>query len=257
MNNKSLTPELRGEICPYCKCGTELVSDKEIYGPNSMYGGMYYRCLNNHDHYVGTYDDNITSLGRLADKELRKWKSLGHYTFDPMWKDRPRFFSSQHAAYMWLSKKLCIPLKQTHFGMFDIEQCKDAIALLINLITEIKDEDLQESWIDEQGVMYNKDRTRLLKCTLPIGTSYSVLQDTQIICSNAFNTDFAKDLCSVAIGPKTKIIGQYAFYQCRNLKEVKLGESLTHIGSFAFSQCEYIKNICIPDTVKYVADSAF
>ena len=35
MNKDSLTPELRGEVCPYCKCETELVSDKEIYGPDS------------------------------------------------------------------------------------------------------------------------------------------------------------------------------------------------------------------------------
>src|SRR5574344_1037611 len=102
MNKDSLTPELRGEVCPYCKCGTELVSDKEIYGPDSNYGGMYYRGLKNRDHYVGTYKDNVTSLGRLADQELRKWKQLCHHTFDPMWKSHPGYFHCQRAAYKWL-----------------------------------------------------------------------------------------------------------------------------------------------------------
>jgi hypothetical protein len=31
---------LTGKICPYCNCETTLVSDKNIYGQNSKYGGM-------------------------------------------------------------------------------------------------------------------------------------------------------------------------------------------------------------------------
>ena len=48
---------IKDEICPYCNYKTELVSDKEIYGPDSEYGGMYYRCTKNKDHYVGTYKE--------------------------------------------------------------------------------------------------------------------------------------------------------------------------------------------------------
>lgn len=39
----SIKEVLSGKRCPYCNCATELVSDKEIYGPNYTYGGKYYR----------------------------------------------------------------------------------------------------------------------------------------------------------------------------------------------------------------------
>ena len=119
---------LTGQVCPYCNCETFLVSGKEIYGQNSAFEGMYYRCIENFDHYVGTYKDNITSLGRLADKELRGYKMDGHSVFDPMWKTGPKIFSNQQKAYRWLSKQMNIPLQETHFGMFTIEQCKEAIS---------------------------------------------------------------------------------------------------------------------------------
>lgn len=131
MNNNSLVEKINGKICWYCNCPTELVSDKDIYGPNSNFGGMYYRCILNKDHYVGTYSDNITSLGRTADKQLRKLKSKGHKIFDPLWQGEPKFFESQPKAYDWLSEKMELELKYTHFGMFTAEQCQKAIDICL------------------------------------------------------------------------------------------------------------------------------
>ena len=117
----------RGKHCHYCNCDTKLVDDKAIYGMNSTYGGMYYRCINNNDHYVGTYSDNITSLGRVADKELRLLKMQGHKNFDPLWKAKFKYFSSRPEAYQWLANKMGIDISVTHFGMFTNEQCKQAV----------------------------------------------------------------------------------------------------------------------------------
>ena len=124
---------IKGLSCPYCKCETVLVSDKEIYGKNSNYGGMYYRCLQNFNRYVGTCSDNKTSLGRIANKELRKRKMAGHKAFDPLWKIEPTFFKSQAKAYEWLSIQMNLDLDKTHFGMFTIELCNEAIILCNNL----------------------------------------------------------------------------------------------------------------------------
>jgi hypothetical protein len=124
---------LAGQICPYCNCETILVSDKDIYGANSTYGGMYFRCINNPDHYVGTYKKDKRSLGRLADNELRTWKMKGHEAFDPLWKSDNKIFSNQNLAYKWLSNAMQLDLKYTHFGMFTIEQCQYAISLCNNL----------------------------------------------------------------------------------------------------------------------------
>ena len=44
MNEKKLDSEkyvliISGKWCPYCDCETELVTDKDIYRPESIYGG--------------------------------------------------------------------------------------------------------------------------------------------------------------------------------------------------------------------------
>ncbi len=131
--NEETEKIIKGQFCPYCKCGTKLVSGDEVYPhiandqPRPKFlDKKYYMCLLNSNHYVGTYKDNITSLGRLADTELRKLKNQGHNTFDPLWKTK-NYFESQKLAYNWLSKKMELPIEFTHFGMFTIEQCKRAI----------------------------------------------------------------------------------------------------------------------------------
>lgn len=131
---------IRGEICPYCRCGTRLAPGDEVYphrtreSPRPKFlDRMYYICLENPDHYVGTYADNLTALGRLADRELRTWKSMGHSAFDPLWRDKTRF-QSQRQAYRWLSQAMNLPSEYTHFGMFTVEQCRQAVRLFQELL---------------------------------------------------------------------------------------------------------------------------
>ena len=83
---------LNGQRCAYCDCETKLVSGdviyphrtKEIPRPNFL-DKKYYVCIENSDHYVGTYADNKTSLGRIANNELLKLKNEGHAIFVPLW----------------------------------------------------------------------------------------------------------------------------------------------------------------------------
>lgn len=124
---------IKGEICPYCNCGTELVLGDIIYPTRvndhprpTFLDKKYYVCKLSPNHYVGTYADNITSLGRLADTELRKLKNRGHTVFDPLWKNKVHF-KNQRDAYKWLSEKMNLPIDLTHFGMFTNEQCLEAI----------------------------------------------------------------------------------------------------------------------------------
>ena len=122
-----------GKFCPYCKVGTELVSGDIIYPHRSQdiprpkfLDKKYYVCIHKKNHYVGTYSDNVTALGRLADAELRVLKSEGHAVFDPLWQER-KIFKSRKQAYEWLSKEMNLPIEFTHFGMFSLAQCSEAI----------------------------------------------------------------------------------------------------------------------------------
>ena len=52
-------------------------------------------------------------------------------------------------------------------------------------------------------------------------------------------------------------IGDWVFYDKRNLKIVTLPDSVTSIGSFAFKECHDLKSINIPDNVTSIGDYAF
>ena len=59
----------------------------------------------------------------------------------------------------------------------------------VNLSTEVTDEDLANAWTDEFGVVYSKDRKRLLCCERKHFPSkkYCVKVGTIVICDWAFS----------------------------------------------------------------------
>lgn len=120
---KPLTPVqisiIKGEICPYCKGGTEFVDSSVIYGKSY---GMIYLCRKC-DAYCGVHKGTKVSLGRLANKELRHWKKEAHKYFDATWKKK----RNRSEMYARLAKHLELPPEYCHIGMFSIETCKKVI----------------------------------------------------------------------------------------------------------------------------------
>ncbi|MDR1246109.1 MAG: DUF3268 family zinc-finger domain-containing protein [Clostridiales Family XIII bacterium] len=107
-------------VCPYCGRAAEYTDSKTVYGRSY---GMIYLCRDC-DAYVGVHKGTDKPLGRLANRELRRWKNAAHAAFDELW----RFGSfTRREAYAWLSRQLGIPIKKTHIGMFDIAECKKVI----------------------------------------------------------------------------------------------------------------------------------
>lgn len=111
--------------CPFCHSKVSIVDSAKIYGRSY---GFIYLCsaYPNCDARVGCHPGTIKPLGTLADKELRRWRSLAHRQFDPLWK--LGVFKTRNAAYIWLSKAMKLPLPRTHIAMFNIQQCQRAIA---------------------------------------------------------------------------------------------------------------------------------
>ena len=110
-------------ICPYCGKQAELKDSAIVYNGKS-YGPVYvcpgYPAC---DSYVGVHKGTDKPLGRMADRELRKWKKDAHFWFDNSWRDkRPR-----DAAYQELAQVIGVPTDQAHIGMFDVDQCKKVV----------------------------------------------------------------------------------------------------------------------------------
>ena len=56
---------------------------------------------------------------------------------------------------------------------------------------------------------------------------------------------------------KITFIGNYAFSECRNLKNVHIASSVTSIGEYAFEDCSSLKSATIPSSVTSIGDKAF
>lgn len=115
-------------ICPYCGKPAELVDDEVIYGRS--YGHKAYWCKPC-DAYVGCHKGTETPMGRLANRELRKWKMRAHAAFDMIWKCR---YMRRYNAYAWLAEELNIPAEQCHIGMFDVDMCKKVIEVSVKFL---------------------------------------------------------------------------------------------------------------------------
>lgn len=139
---------IHAKICPYCGNKPKLVDSSVIYG--TSYGPIYY--CKDCDAYVGVHKGSEQSLGRLANKELRKAKKLAHHYFDQLWhrkigkiiiskvnnnedviiskKEKSKIRrKARNEAYNWLSQKMELPSEYTHIGMFNITRCEEVIEL--------------------------------------------------------------------------------------------------------------------------------
>ena len=135
MNAQPATPLV---ICPYCEQrAIFLRSSAEVYQGRDF--GPIYICRGCAA-WVGCHHGTTNPLGRLANKELRTWKMAVHRVFDPIWQRRweskravdPTYTRgmARGGRYKKLGQLLGIPKTDCHIGMFDVETCKRAIAII-------------------------------------------------------------------------------------------------------------------------------
>lgn len=137
--------DLQPTKCNLCGGEVEYITNDKIYG--KKYGsGWCYHCKQC-GAYVGTHKPRPReALGILANDEMRNWKQWCHNLFDRLWKGVPAYvkadgtkvnrvkpkMSRTHAYYL-LAKEMNIPLRECHFGYFDIPKLKRAYAILKNI----------------------------------------------------------------------------------------------------------------------------
>ena len=109
---------------------------------------------------------------------------------------------------------------------------------------------------DEYGVLFNKDKTKLV--SYPAGNqreAYSLPKGTSQINNRAFS---ANCYISEVVIPDSMIkIDHRAFENCTELSIVNFSEGLEYIGEGAFWDCRRITNVIIPKSVSYIGDAAF
>ena len=143
-------------------------------------------------------------------------------------------------------------LSMDSFRLFSVSKPE---YVLVDISTEVTDEDLAEAIEDEYGVKYSKDGKRLLKAPEYIKGEYRIRKGTICICDSALKG--CTSLTSIVIQDGVTDIGDSAFEGCIGLTSVVIPEGVMYIEDSAFEGCTDLTSVVIPEGVVYIGDSAF
>ena len=114
---------------------------------------------------------------------------------------------------------------------------------------------LSPSFVYEDNILFNKDKSRIISFRNQKLTSYVIPNSVTSIGEFAFSR--CESLTDIVLPDSVTSIGDHAFSRCRSLTEVVIPDSVTSIGDGAFSFCESLRSVVIPDSVTSIGDWAF
>ena len=114
---------------------------------------------------------------------------------------------------------------------------------------------LSPSFVYENNILFNKDKSRIISFRNQNLTSYVIPNNVTRIGDRAFS--FCSSLAEVVIPNSVTRIGDSAFESCSSLAEVVIPNSVTRIGDSAFESCSSLAEVVIPNSVTRIGDSAF
>ena len=152
----------------------------------------------------------------------------------------------QHCALEYLE----LPASVTYIG-------ESAFVYCYNLINISVDKNNKYYSSDEYGVLFNKDKTKLIKYPVGNRREYYVIPDGVIsIEREAFQG--SGGISSIIIGGGANSdIDVEEFEKCSVLKKIIIPDSVQSIGESAFEYCALLQDIAIPNAVTNIGDYAF
>ncbi len=171
--------------------------------------------------------------------------------------------------YLGTDTEIEIPNRVTAIGAHAFDECQSRIIVRIPASVTDIDENAFSDWtvwfivVDDDntnfssydGILYNRDRSKLLRC--PEGKPGTVIIPNGVgaIGDHAFSR--CEDLLDIYIPESVVSIGDFAFVNCSNMMNVTISEGVESIGKYAFAYCENLANIAIPNSVIHIGESAF
>ena len=112
-------------------------------------------------------------------------------------------------------------------------------------------------YADENGVLYNRNKTKLyLFPNASDITEYTIPDTVTEIVKGAF-CGSKSALETVNCGSGLKTVGANAFYCSDGLKTVNLPDGLATVGNYAFYKCSDLESVSIPDSVTSIGTRCF
>ena len=135
--------------------------------------------------------------------------------------------------YCTVLTSVTIPNSVTSIGRWAFEGCTG--------LTSIDVASDNSNYCSEDGVLFNKDKTTLIRYPGGKQGSYTIPNSVTSIGGGAFA--FCKGLTSVTIPNSVTSIESDAFRYCTGLTSVTIPNSVTSIGDWAFSDCSGLTSI--------------
>lgn len=142
---------------------------------------------------------------------------------------------------------LTIPASVTKIGLSAFAGC--------TLLTQVVVESGNPSYIIEDGVLFNKDKTELVQCFAWKEGDYVIPSSVTSIDEGAFQ--MCEGLTSVTIPTSVTEIANYTFCGCHGLTSVEIPESVKKIGQYAFQSCQSLPSFSIPESVTKIEQGTF
>ena len=121
-------------------------------------------------------------------------------------------------------------------------------------LTGIEVDSNNEYYSSIDGVLYNKDITELVMCP-DVKDKINIPDSVTSIGDYAFYD--CKNLTGIELPEGITSIGDYAFYGCSSLTSIELPKGLTSIGDYAFEDCSSLTSIELPKGLTSIGDYAF
>lgn len=176
-----------------------------------------------------TLKNSETNISRLGDEVFNGCWKLEEITFPDSYVQVGRFVFMN-----------CSALKVINIGKGMAEHNQFAFTADAAL-EEINVSNENEHYCSLNGVLYNKNKTMLIRCPSAKSADYTIPNVVKEIDDGAFAYD--PYLGFITIPNSVGIISIQAFHNCKSLVSVNLGKGVKEIHSQAFADCELLETL--------------
>ena len=139
-----------------------------------------------------------------------------------------------------------LPSSLVRFASNNFAYCPNVKAI------NVDDNNLQFKSVD--GVLYSKDGKRLIRFANNKCQQYNIINGTVEIGENAF---YCSNVEFVNIPTSVTVIGKFAFYSSKKLKEILIPNSVREIGYEAFQYCSDLTSLTLSSQITKIEEGTF